>query len=174
MTIKTKAKNTPKNYKKSLSRLMAIQIFYQIDFANESREIQDIKNDVIENYVLDSDKDLSSYRNKIDESFLDNLISGLSLDVEKIDIEISALLKGDWTLEKLDDVTLQILRFSALELRLFTDIPAKVVMGEYVDIAASFFDDKKVTFINAALDTLAKKFRSNEFTIDNQNDSKND
>ena len=67
-------------------------------------------------------------------------------------------------MEKLDGVARQVLRLGAFELKFIKNIPLKVVIDEYVDIAASFFDSKKITFINATLENLAKKFRAEEFT----------
>jgi N utilization substance protein B len=160
---KQKAKNSPTNHKKSLSRLMAIQIFYQYDFLKRQEKLEQIKESLIENYALNFEENPCSYREKIDENFLNNLITGLDLDVEKIDDEISQFLKEGWSLEKLDDVARQILRLSAFELKFLNDIPAKVIIDEYVDIAASFFDLKRLSFFNATLENLAKKFRAAEF-----------
>lgn len=149
--------------KRSLSRLMAIQIFYQNDFFDIKKDIEEVKSDVIENYLLDAKEDITDYSAKVDNDFLDQLISGLSLDIEKNDQEISSLLQDGYSLKTLDNVMLQIFRLGAFELNYMHDIPAKVVIDEYVDIYASFFDDKKVKFANAILDGLAKKFRINEF-----------
>ena len=163
MSKKPKAKRAPTNYKKTLSRLMAVQIFYQHEFFNRERKLEEIKEELIENYLLDSRHQTTSYRKEIDESFLNILVTGLSLEIATIDAEISEFLKGDWSLDQLEDVTLQILRVAAFELKNLADIPAKVVIGEYVDIAASFFDSKRLSFVNATLDALAKKFRAAEF-----------
>lgn len=163
MQKKIKNKKVNSGQKRSLSRLMAIQIFYQHNFFGNKKNLDEIKNDVIENYLIDSDENLSSYREKIDAEFLENLLSGITLDGIKIDTEISEFLKDGWTLAKLDDVTLQILRLGAFELKSMLDAPLKVIINEYVDIAASFFDSKKITFINATLENLAKKFRDEEF-----------
>ena len=163
MTKKQKTKNAPINLKKSLSRLMAIQIFYQSDFLSNETSLNEIKENLINNYILDSEEEPTSYRQKIDEVFLNNLINGVALDLKQIDEEISQFLKGSWSLEKLDGVALQILRFGAFELKFLSEIPAKVIIGEYVDISASFFDKKKTSFFNATLQNLAQKFRANEF-----------
>lgn len=151
------------HHKRTLSRLMAIQIFYQHNFFGDEKKLTEVKEDVIENYALDFEEDISSYREKIDENFLNNLVAGLELDSKKIDEEISEFLKEGWNLEKLDDVVYQILRLGAFELKFMKDTPLKVIIDEYVDIAASFFDDKKITFVNATLENLAKKFREEEF-----------
>jgi N utilization substance protein B len=163
MTKKQKAKNAPTNRKRSLSRLMAIQIFYQSDFLSNEPSLSEIKENLIDNYVLDSEESPTSYRQKIDEVFLNNLVNGAALDLKQIDEEISQFLKGDQGLEKLDSVALQILRFGVFELKFLPEIPAKVVIGEYVDISASFFDNKKTSFFNATLQNLAQKFRATEF-----------
>jgi N utilization substance protein B len=107
--------------------------------------------------------DACSFRDEIDENFLNTLLTGVTLDTAKIDSEVAEFLRDGWTMEKIEDVSRQILRFGTFELKFMHDIPAKVVVDQYVDIAASFFDSGKITFINAALDAVAKKFRGEEF-----------
>jgi N utilization substance protein B len=149
--------------KRSLSRLMAIQIFYQYGFFNGEKTLSEIQKDVIENYTLDDEKNIDSYRDKIDEVFLDSLLAAAIGDVKIIDSDISEFLKDGKDFEKTDEVVKEILRLGAFELKFMNDIPAKVIIDEYVDIAASFFDNRRVTFVNATLDNLAKKFRTEEF-----------
>lgn len=151
------------NRKRTLSRLMAIQIFYQFEFYEEQQDLSVIKETVIDNYVLQQDDEIKSFRNKIDVDLLDNLLNGISLGLIEIDYEISQLLKEGWDLDKLPDIALYILRFGAFELKFMRDIPLKVVIDEYVDISSGFFEDKKVTFINGTLENLAKNYRAEEF-----------
>jgi len=165
--IKLNKKITP-NKKKSLSRLMAVQIFYQHDFFNDNlldnkEDFTKITNNLVENYALDFAEDISSYKDYVDQDLLNKLVQGLKDDIKDTDDEISQFLKDNWTIEKLDKITLQILRVGTFELRNIKDVPAKVIIDEYVDIAASFFEDKKVTFVNAILDKLAQKIRTKEF-----------
>ncbi len=156
-------KKTKPNYRRrTLSRLVAIQIFYQFEFHEQKIPLEEIKNNIIDNYVLEQDADISSYRKHIDFNLLDSLLAGISLGTETIDHEISGFLKDDWNLNKLPDVMLYILRLGAFELKFMQDIPVKVVLGEYVDIAASFFENKKVTFVNATLESLAREYRTDE------------
>lgn len=151
------------NRKKTLSRLMAIQIFYQNDFLKNEKDLEEIKHDVIENYLLDSEENISSYRKKIDEEFLNNLVAGLDLGSFDINSEIAQFLKEGYKLEKLDGVLRQILRLGTFELK-YTETAPKVVVSEYTDIAASFFDEGKVKFVNATLDAISKKFHSETTT----------
>lgn len=149
--------------KKSLTRLMAVQIFYQYEFFDRKNDLDQITSEIIEDYALKQDEITSSYEKKINSDFLANLTTGLKNDSENIDKIIDSYLKQPWSLRKLDDISLNILRFGTFELKYVKDIPAKVIIDEYVDIGASFFDDKKVTFINAILDKIAREFRKTEF-----------
>jgi len=142
---------------------MAVQIYYQYEFFDKKIDLDQISKDVVENYLLSQDEDISSYEKNISAEFLSNLIQGLENNSIKIDKNIEEFLNSPWSIETIDEITLQIVRFGCLELESSTDTPAKVVIDEYVDIAASFFDDKKVTFVNAILDKIAKQHRKNEF-----------
>jgi N utilization substance protein B len=152
----TKQKN--KNRKRTLSRLIAVQVLYQYDYHLEKKSYDEIKKDLIENYILNSDDEISSYQDEIDAIFLDKLIAAPQMFVE-IDQELSAFLQKGWSLGSVDKVILQILRLAVFELQMLKDIPPKVVVDEYVGIAASFFDHKKVTFVNAILDKFLDKLK---------------
>jgi N utilization substance protein B len=142
----TEQKN--KNRKRTLSRLIAAQILYQREF-NSEKSYDEIKKELVANYVLDHEDEISSYAEKIDEDFLTQLLASAHL-FEKIDQEIIPLLQQP--IAKLDLVMLQILRLAIFELKTLKDAPQNAVIDEYVGIAASFFDRKKVTFVNAILD----------------------
>lgn len=142
---------------------MAIQVFYQYEFFNKEQEFSKIINNTIENYALNFDEPISSYKKNINQELLDNLIEGLRINIENIDKEISEFVKSPWTLDKLEEIIVQIIRFGCFELKYMKNNPAKSIINEYVDICASFFDEKQTTFVNAILDNLARKFRKNEF-----------
>jgi|TARA_Y100000389_G_scaffold201215_1_gene243332 transcription antitermination protein NusB len=145
----------PKMIKRSLARLVAVQILFQKDF-NKNISIDQIKEDVIDNYIIDCQDEVKSYRAKIDNNFLDKIISNILNVADIIDDKISQNLKNGWKISDLDKTILQILRCAIFELNYFDKIPAKVVIDEYVSIAASFFDENKVKFVNATLDKISK------------------
>lgn len=142
---------------------MAIQVFYQYEFFNKEQGFEKLTNNTIENYALNFDEPVSSYKQNINQELLDNLIEGLKINVENIDEDISEFVKSPWTLDKLEDLILQIIRFGCFELKYMKNNPARSVINEYVDICGSFFDEKQTTFVNAILDKLARKFRKTEF-----------
>ena len=143
--------------KRSLSRLMAVQILYQYQYRDQSEDILNITNEVIDNYLLDSEiENISSYREKIDLNLLNDLLAGVLLVLEKIDDKIDKFLDKNHSLEQIPDVMLQILRLGAFELQYMKNNPVKVVINEYVNITDAFYDWKKVNFVNAVLDKIAK------------------
>jgi len=56
-----------------------------------------------------------------------------------------------------------VLRAGAYELDKRADIPARVVVSEYVGVANAFVDREETGMVNAVLDALARKFRAGEF-----------
>jgi N utilization substance protein B len=42
------------------------------------------------------------------------------------------------------------------------DVPVRVVINEYVEVAKAFFDASEPKFVNAALDKLARERRPDE------------
>ena len=55
------------------------------------------------------------------------------------------------------------LRAGAYELDHRQDVPARVVVKEYADVAAAFVGRDETGMVNAVLDQLARKLRAAEF-----------
>lgn len=154
--------NSTKTFKKTLSRLMAIQAFYQHKFYQGKEKIDNIIDNVVDNYSLDQDSEIKSYRSKVDVEFIKKLALGILPFVDEIDEDIKSFLRKDYSLEKLPEMILITLRFACFELKSFVDIPKNAIISEYVGIAASFHEKKKISFVNSILENLAKKYRSEE------------
>lgn len=148
--------NTDKtSSKRSLSRLMAVQTLYQYQYHNNDGDILELMDQVIDNYLLDTTlEDTSSYRTKIDLILLSDLLTGVSMVLDKVDARITKFLDKNHKLEQIPDILLQILRLGAFELQFMRNNPANVVINEYVNIADAFYDSKKVSFANAILDKM--------------------
>ena len=84
-------------------------------------------------------------------------------DQVAIDRAIDQTLAEGWPLRRIEALMRAILRAGAFELLKRGDIPARVVIKEYVDVAGAFFDRDEVGMINAVLDALARKNRVKEF-----------
>ncbi|MFT5702705.1 MAG: N utilization substance protein B [Rickettsiales bacterium] len=145
--------------KRFLTRCVAAQALYQYDFYDQETSLKILLRNLIQNYSFTEDEDSVSIADKIDEEFLETLLSGLTFSQDKIDDQIKALLKDEWKIEDLSEVMLQILRLGTFELKYLKDIPTKVVINEYVDLAGCFYDTKKVTFVNSILQNIANTNR---------------
>ena len=78
----------------------------------------------------------------------------------ELDGYIAAALTPDWPLERLEIILRSILRAGAYELLARPEVPAKVAISEYLDIAHAFFAGKEPGLINGVLDRLARTYRS--------------
>jgi N utilization substance protein B len=91
-----------------------------------------------------------------------DVVRGVPQRQAEIDRAIAACLAADWKLSRIDSILRAILRAAAYELIARPDIPAKVVIDEYLDITHAFFAGDEIGFVNAALDRLARCKRAGE------------
>ena len=69
---------------------------------------------------------------------------------------IKAHLTKDWSLERINKVTLAILRTSIYEMKFQSGSTPQIVIDEAVKIAKDFGTDDSYKFINAVLDKIGK------------------
>ena len=73
-----------------------------------------------------------------------------------------ALQKG-WPLKRIDAILRAVLRAGSYELEHRKDVPGRVVVSEYVDVAHAFVEKEETGMVNAVLDQIARQFRADEF-----------
>ena len=81
-----------------------------------------------------------------------------------LDPLIDEALSQGWPLKRIDAILRAVLRAGAYELERRKDIPARVVVSEYVDVAHAFVEKDETGMVNAVLDQIARQFRGGEFT----------
>ena len=94
-----------------------------------------------------------------EQSFFDDIVSGVDARRAEIDEAISAKLAEGWSLERLDRPMRAILRAGTYELLARSDVPLGSVISEYVDVAHAFYDKRESGFVNGLLDAVAKEAR---------------
>ncbi len=57
-----------------------------------------------------------------------------------------------------------ILRAGAYEVMFRRDVPVKVAISEYVDVAHSFYEGEEPGLVNAVLDKVGRAVRPDDFT----------
>lgn len=146
---------------RTLARLGAVQALYQLEQSGQGvdavvREYQ--------NYRLGGELDGEAIREADDEFFAD-LVKGVVDAQRPIDPLINRNLREGWKLSRLDAIARAILRCGGYELVRRADVPAGVVIDEYVEIANDFFGagEQEPRFINAVLEACARETRADEF-----------
>jgi N utilization substance protein B len=159
------AQPPPAAGKRSLARLAAVQALYQIDLGGAD------PTEVIDEFAahrLGREIDGDRYGDA-DRAFFAKLVNGTRDRGAEIDSAIAAVLPADWPLERLERVLRAILRAGAFELLALGDVPARVVINEYLEIAHAFFGGKEPAMVNGVLDRLARTFRGDELSASARN-----
>ena len=148
--------------KRSAARLAASQALYQMEIADKGL------NDILvefEAHWLGQEIEGDAYT-PADLAFFRDVVSGVQRDQLPIDRALDDTLAKGWPLRRVEALMRAILRAALYELRNRPDVPARVAVTEYVDVAAAFFGPEESGMINAVLDALARQTRPAEFAAD--------
>jgi len=134
------------------ARLAAVQALYQMDVGRTTLE------DTLAQFGafhLGREIEGEQYL-PADADFFRQIVRGVTKHQLDIDPSIDKALAEDWPMERVDATLRAILRAAAFELLHRRDIPPRVVITEYVDVARAFFEDDATGMVNGALDTIAR------------------
>ncbi len=140
------------------ARLAAVQALYQIELTGlaPDRVLREFAS-----HGLAQSIEESAYGRPDPELFA-AVVLGVAEQQSDLDDMIAGVLSEDWTVERLEAVLRAILRAGAFELSARRDIPARVTINEYVDIADAFFGGKQPALVNGVLDRLGHLLRPDE------------
>ncbi len=141
--------------RRSAARLAAVQALYQIEMTGQASET------VIEEFLDHHLKEeMDGVRlDSADRRMLRDLVTGVAREANTLDDMLSAVLEDGWPVERLETLLRLVLRAGAYELSERLDIPPRVVIAEYVDLADAFFGGKEPGLVNGVLDRLARSLR---------------
>ncbi|PCH82382.1 MAG: transcription antitermination factor NusB [Hyphomicrobiales bacterium] len=142
--------------KRGAARLAAVQALYQMDVGEVDL------NDTIaeyEAYRLGNELDGEQYRDA-DPQFFRDIVSGVVKHQRDLDPLIHTSLVPGWPLSRIDALLRAILRCGAYELVERKDVPPRVVISEYIDIANAFYSQDEPGMVNGVLDAVARKKRA--------------
>jgi N utilization substance protein B len=153
---------------KSLSRLAAVQTLFQFDF-NKKMKLEELKSindmDISEIYqtIENINSNTQEFKNlKIDKNWFLILVNAVFSNKDIIDASLSNFLESNWSIERMDPTITNILRCAYIEFKNYSNVPSKVVINEYTNIASSFFNEPEVNFVNGVLDKVSHKYRNNK------------
>ncbi len=148
-----------KALERAAARLAAVQALYQMDVSGKG--INETLAE-FETFWIGGEIEGETY-NAAEMDFFRDILTGVLADQGPIDRQIDKTLVQTWPLARVDSVLRAILRAGTYELKKRKDVPAKVVIKEYADVAGAFFEREEVGMINAVLDALARQLRAGEF-----------
>ncbi|MFG1464378.1 transcription antitermination factor NusB [Xanthobacter sp. DSM 24535] len=150
---------SPKPMRKSLARLGAVQALYQMDVAGTP--INEIFAE-FQSHWLGQEVEGTQYPDA-DVTLFKDVVEGVVRDQRTIDPMVDKALSDGWPLRRVEVVLRAVLRAGAFELSSRPDVPARVVIAEYVNVAGAFLDRDETGMVNAVLDALARDLRASEF-----------
>jgi N utilization substance protein B len=145
--------------RRGAARLAAVQALYQMDLGGAG--INDVFAE-FESHWLGNEVEGDQYL-PAEQAFFQDVVSGVVRDQAKLDPLIDDALSKGWPLQRIDAILRAVMRAGAYELEHRKDIPARVVVSEYVDVAHAFVEKDETGMVNAVLDQIARQFRAEEF-----------
>ena len=152
-------KEARKANKRGAARLAAVQALYQMDLAGSGL------NEILaefEKHWIGREVEGAQYL-PAEKAFFQDIVTGVVREQRALDPLIDAALAERWPLKRIETILRAVLRAGAYELEHRRDVPARVVVSEYADVAAAFVERDEVGMVNAVLDQLARNLRADEF-----------
>ncbi len=145
--------------KRGSARLAAVQAIYQMDLS--SAPVAEVVQEY-ENIRIGQEVDGETYLDA-DLGWFRGIVAGVVELQTELDPKINNALPADWPLSRIDTLLRAVMRSGTFELLKRKDVPAKVVINEYLDVAKAFFDEDEPRLVNGVLNRIARELREDEF-----------
>lgn len=140
----------PSLIKKSAARLAAVQCLYQVDFENKAADQL-----IVERMGLEEDD--SHF--VPDAKLLRGIVTGALQEKAVLEEKLSALLGERWRNYLMKPLMRAILLAAGYEIIYHPQLKPAIIINEYVGVAAEFFDDVEIGFVNGVLQEIATRLR---------------
>lgn len=121
-------------------RECALQIMYQIDAGTS---LEEAVGDFFQHFALSEDG----------AEFARELVQGAVSNLDPIDSKIAAA-SPKWRLDRMSVVDRNILRLGVYELSFTPELPPKVVLNEWIEVAKRYGTEHSSAFVNGVLDSM--------------------
>lgn len=152
------AKQSAKPGERSAARLAAVQALYQMDVSDKG--VIDAMAE-FEAHWIGREVEGIAFK-QAENAFFRALLAGAVEHQREIDPMIDKALSDGWPLTRIEAVLRAILRAGVYELAFRKDVPARVAISEYVDVAHSFYGEDEPGLVNGVLDSVARTVRPGE------------
>lgn len=131
----------------SPARLQLVQALYQMDMTALGAE------ELINEFSEREDSNLD----EMEQESFEALLRGVVEHLNDIDSKLGGALAEGWRAERIDRTMRAILRAGLYEILFRRLIPANKTIGEYRNIAGSFFSPKQTRLVPGVLDRVARE-----------------
>ena len=148
--------------KRSVARMSAVQALYEMDLTQKG--VHEVLAEFRSFWIgrkIDEDLEMK----EAETGFFGQIVEGVIKDQVLIDRTIDQALSKGWPLVRIELVLRAIMRAGVFELLLRKDIPPRVTISEYVDVARAFYSEDEPGMVNAVLDLIARDNRIDELGV---------
>lgn len=143
---------------KTVARLSAVQALYKHESSDYTMD-QVLQEFVTYHLPRQSHQAFSAP----DMELFKSLAFGV-LDLQQdIDDLIKRHLPEGWTFDRLESLLRLVLRAACFEFMRHPEVNAKIILNEYVNLAAAYYDQREITFVNGLLNAIAREQRPDDF-----------
>ncbi len=128
----------------------------EFSLSNLIQTIKKLNDDNIENFRLPA-----MFKNEEDREFAKTLIKNTCLYRQKFDELIEKNLQK-WELQRIAFMDRVILHLALCEMTQFPELPVRVTINEYIDIAKGYSTEKSGTFVNGILDKIYNQIKDDK------------
>lgn len=133
-----------------LGRIIALQTLYEEELRADSGDANFDLNKVLQ-------RNIERYKDTVsDVAFIEQLVRGVSQQAKTLDAALQPVAP-EWPIDQIARMDRLVLRIGLYELENETDVPAKVVINEAVELAKAFGGDNSSKFVNGVLGTLLRQ-----------------
>ena len=156
----------PEKHSRSAARIASVQALYQMETADMGVEriIHDFTTYWMAGHPQTPDDEGAAPPDlrHADRDMFARIVRGVIETQARIDPYLERQLAKGWTLKRIDATARAILRAAMYEIIRVPDVPARVIIDEYVSLANAFFDGDEPKFINGVLDAAVRDARADE------------
>lgn len=127
------------------AREEVMKLVYQIIMNKSNSE------EALKNFYENQENELPNE----EKEYIDNCVSGIERNSEKIDKYIEEYSKG-WKVNRISKVDLAIMRVAIYEMLERKDIPNAVAVNEAIELAKKYSSEKSSSFINGILGNVIR------------------
>lgn len=147
--------------RRKAARLAAAQALYQIELSGSG--VETVVGEFVKHRLgeeIDGAKFVAG-----DPQLFADIVRGAAHRRAEVDGILAAALDPRFPVERLEALLRAILRAGAYEMFAHADVPPRILISEYVDVARAFYAQREPAMVNGVLDNIARTLRADDLAM---------